>query len=121
MTESTPLLLVALLGAAQSAPPAKSADSVQAAPMIPVAPTVERLLGRGEAEIRERLGEPEIARAEEVGAMWTYRRPTCALHVFFRREGERGALRVSGVSSGPLKPGAAAPDVNACLAYGDVR
>ncbi|MDP8917239.1 MAG: hypothetical protein M3M95_08575 [Pseudomonadota bacterium] len=114
--------LIALLFAA--APLAAEAQSVtrvprETAPMIPVAPTVEALLGRSEAEVRRILGEPLIARREEGGAMWTYRRPTCALYVFFRPSGREG-MRVTGLSSGPLQQGAAAPDVNACLSYGAV-
>jgi hypothetical protein len=93
--------------------------SPRSAPMIPTAPTVQGLLGKSEAEVRQALGEPRIARREEGGAMWTYRRPTCALFVFFRPSGREG-MRVTGLSSGPLQEGGAAPDVAACLSYGAV-
>lgn len=109
-------------GRARAPQPARQAAPLaapQAAPMIPVAPTVQGLLGRSEAEVRRILGEPRIARREDGGAMWTYRRPTCALFVFFRRSGREG-MRVTGLSSGPLQDGGAAPDVEACLSYGAV-
>lgn len=114
------LLAAALLASAPLAAAAQTAAIERSAPMIPVAPTVKTLIGRNEADIRKLLGQPRIARGEGSGAMWTYRRPTCALFVFFRKSGREG-LRVAGVSAGPLQRGAPAPDADACLAYGSVR
>lgn len=114
-----PILLLATPVAAQSQPAPAQPMGRETAPMIPTAPTVEKLLGRSEADVRRILGEPRIARREDGGAMWTYQRPTCALFVFFRPSGREG-LRVTGLSSGPLQQGGAAPDVQACLSYGAV-
>lgn len=113
-------LLALLLGAAPLVVAAQTKTTERSTPALPAAPTVQGLLGKSEADVRRILGEPRIARAEEAGAMWTYSRPTCALYVFFRRSGREG-LRVTGLSSGPLHRGAAAPDVDTCLAYGSVR
>jgi len=113
------LLLTALPLAAAAQTPGYGPR--ETAPMIPTAPKVQDLLGKDGREVERLLGEPKIAHARGDGAMWTYQRPTCALHVFFRRNGERDTLRVSGVSSGPLQRGAAAPDVARCLSYGEVR
>lgn len=114
-------LLIAGLasGAAAQTPPLQPSPR-ETAPMIPVAPTVRDLLGKDGREVTRLLGPPRIAHAQGDGAMWTYQRPICALHVFFRRDSGSDPLRVSGVSSGPLQPGAAAPDVERCLAYGAV-
>jgi hypothetical protein len=73
------------------------------------------LLGSSEAGVRTRLGEPDVARREDQGAMWTYRRPDCALYVYFRAAGREG-LRVVGASTGPRRRGEPAPGVEACLA-----
>lgn len=77
-------------------------------------PTVALLIGAGEAEARIRLGHPDIARREARGAVWTYRRPGCALFLYFRRTGSD--LRVVGAAAGPRRRGEAAPAVEACLA-----
>ena len=78
------------------------------------APSVALLLGAGEAEARIRLGEPDVARREAGGAVWTYARPNCALFLYFRPEG--GRMRVTGAAAGPRRRGEAAPAVEACLA-----
>ncbi len=77
--------------------------------------TLKALLEKGEGDVRARLGEPDVARREDGGALWTYRLPRCALYVFFRTAGREG-LRVVGASTGPRRHGEAAPDVDACLA-----
>ena len=78
------------------------------------APALPLLLGAGEAEARIRLGEPDVARREAGGAVWTYARPSCALFVYFRPEG--GRMRVWGAAAGPRRRGEAAPAVESCLA-----
>jgi hypothetical protein len=73
------------------------------------------LLGASEADVRAALGEPDVARREDAGAMWTYRLPACALFVYFRTAGREG-LRVVGAASGPRRRGDAAPGAESCLA-----
>jgi hypothetical protein len=91
-----------------------TAGAQEAAPVAgPV--TLKALLDRGEGDVRARLGEPDVARREDGGAMWTYRLPGCALYVFFRTAGREG-LRVVGASTGPRRHGEVAPEVDACLA-----
>jgi hypothetical protein len=114
----------ALAGCATAAPPVAPAPLpvavVVAAPVIapppPPALTVASLLGADEATVTARLGEPAVARAEGQGALWTYRRPSCALFVFFRMDGGRRV--VSGLDAGARRPGAGAPSADACLAAG---
>jgi hypothetical protein len=77
--------------------------------------TTAALLGRSEADVRARLGTPEIARREAGGAMWTYREETCALFVFFKAQGREG-MRVSGAASGPRRRGQPTLDTDACIA-----
>ena len=77
--------------------------------------TLKALLDRGEGDVRAKLGEPDVARREDGGALWTYRLPRCALYVFFRTAGREG-LRVVGASTGPRRHGEVAPEVDACLA-----
>jgi hypothetical protein len=72
------------------------------------------LLHAAPATVRERLGDPDVARAEGGGAFWTYRLPHCALFVFFH-VGPKG-LRVSGASTGPRRRGEPLLSVPACLA-----
>jgi hypothetical protein len=97
------LLLAMAAGPAWAQPPAREA-----------APSVPLLIGAGEAEARIRLGEPDVARRETGGAVWTYARPSCALFVYFRPDG--GRLRVTGAAAGPRRRGEAAPNVESCLA-----
>jgi hypothetical protein len=73
-----------------------------------------RLLHAGPAAVRERLGDPDVARAEGKGAFWTYRLPHCALFLFFH-EGPKG-LRLAGASTGPRRRGEPLMSVQACLA-----
>jgi hypothetical protein len=73
-----------------------------------------RLLHAAPATVRERLGDPDVARAEGKGAFWTYRLPHCALFLFFH-EGPKG-LRVAGASTGPRRRGEPLLSVSACLA-----
>jgi len=73
------------------------------------------LLGASETGVRAALGEPDVARREDGGALWTYRLPACALFVYFRAAGREG-LRVVGAASGPRRRGDAAPTAEACLA-----
>jgi hypothetical protein len=86
-----------------------------AAPALAEAPTVPLMLGAGETEARIRLGQPDIARREARGAVWTYTRPGCALFVYLRAD-EAGDFRVVGAAAGPRRRGEAAPATDACLA-----
>lgn len=72
------------------------------------------LLHASPAEVRARLGDPDVARAEGKGAFWTYRLPHCALFLFFH-QGAAG-LQVSGAATGPRKRGEPVLTVPACLA-----
>jgi hypothetical protein len=56
-----------------------------------------------------------VARDEGAGGLWTYRFRSCALIVFFKREGGQ-PLKVSGFSAGPRRRGQAAPSVDGCMA-----
>ena len=102
-------VLIAMLAAPALAQPAAQAPASGGG-----APSVPLLLGAGEAEARIRLGEPDVARREAGGAVWTYARPSCALFLYFRPEG--GRMRVTGAAAGPRRRGEAAPAVEACLA-----
>jgi hypothetical protein len=86
----------------------------QAAPAVNPHSTAA-LMGKSEADVRARLGTPEIARREAGGAMWTYREETCALFVFFKAQGREG-MRVSGAAAGPRKRGQPTLDTDACIA-----
>lgn len=109
MRSLAPLLLIATLGAAPAAGAQESAE-VEDAPAAVASP----LAGLNEAEVRGKLGEPALARAEGAGAFWTYRLPRCALFVYFTDAGQ--GLRVTGAASGPRRHGDAAPAIDACLA-----
>lgn len=73
------------------------------------------LMGSDEAGVRRLLGQPAASRNEGQGALWTYRFQSCALHVFLARD-DAGLLRVKGGSAGPLRRGAPAPALDACVA-----
>ena len=108
-TVAAALFAAALVGAAplaqaQEGPPPAGAET-----------TLQTLLDRPEADVRARLGEPDVARREDGGALWTYRLPACALFVYFRGAGREG-LRVVGAATGPRRRGEVAPEVDACLA-----
>jgi len=92
-------------------PPSRTSDAAEPAEEDD---GLGRLLRATPATVRERLGDPDVARAEGKGAFWTYRLPHCALFLFFR-EGPKG-LRVTGASTGPRRRGESAPTVAACLA-----
>jgi hypothetical protein len=64
--------------------------------------------------VRARLGDPDVARAEGKGGLWTYRLQHCALFLFFHM-GPQG-LRVSGASTGVRKRGEPLLDVKTCIA-----
>lgn len=95
---------------------------LQAAPLASPAPTSgglatppsAALVGSAETDVRARLGEPDVARREAQGAMWTYRRPDCSVFVFFQQRTD--GLRVSSLSAGPRREGAPAPSLDSCLA-----
>jgi len=101
---------------AQAERPSKGKPQPPAAKTAPAKLTAAALVGADGKEVERRLGEPDAARAEGDGAMWTYRLPNCALHVFFRRPDAQGVLRVTGAATGPLKRGEPTPAVDACLA-----
>jgi hypothetical protein len=75
---------------------------------------VRSLTNATQAQVRARLGEPDVARTEGAGAFWTYRSADCALFVFFRKDVK--GLRVSGISSGPRRRGDGTIDADACVA-----
>lgn len=85
-----------------------------AAAQTPAPAAAPDVKGLTEAELRQRLGEPAIARKEAAGAMWTYRLEPCALFIFLTR-GEDQRFRVSGVSAGPRRRGQPNPSPDACL------
>ena len=87
--------------------------ALQAAPATPP-PTQASLVGLDEPAARTRLGEPDVARREAGGALWTYRKSDCVLFVYLvERPGE--GLRITGAASGPRKAGETAPPVDVCL------
>ncbi len=104
----------ALLAAALTAT-APLAQAQEVRPPSAPEVTLQMLLDRPEADVRARLGEPDVARREDGGALWTYRMPACALFVYFRTAGREG-LRVVGAATGPRRRGEVAPEVDACLA-----
>lgn len=94
----------------EPAAPARTPD-----PPKPKPPTQHELTQASEAQVRARLGAPDVARAEGAGGLWTYRFRSCALMVFFRREGGQ-PLKVSGFSVGPRRRGQTAPSIDGCMA-----
>jgi hypothetical protein len=108
------------LGRAAATPPRTSA--VRSAPPRASRPqvTLAGLDGATEAETRTRIGAPDLARTEGLGALWTYRLENCALLVFFRSEGG-GPRRLSGALSSPRRRGETPPTVDACLAEAAAR
>jgi hypothetical protein len=105
----------AALAARQDVASSDSVDLLPPAPShAPKPPAFHGLLGVSETEVTARLGQPDLARAEGKGGMWTYRLPDCALFVFFRGSASEG-LKVSGAASGPRTRGHAPPPVNECL------
>jgi hypothetical protein len=72
------------------------------------------LTGSSEAQVRARLGEPQISRREAGGALWTYTAHACALLVFFQVQGREG-LRVSGAMANARQRGRPAPDLETCI------
>lgn len=98
-----------------SVPPPTSYAPVPATlPPRPTLPPVS-LLNHSEAQVKARLGTPEVARREAGGALWTYATEACALMVFFQSQGREG-LRVTGAQAGPRQRGQRAPEVEACIA-----
>lgn len=84
-------------------------------PPKPKPPSSHELAQASEAQVRARLGAPDVARAEGAGGLWTYRFRNCALLVFFKRE-DGQPLKVSGFSAGPRRRGQAAPSIDGCMA-----
>jgi len=73
------------------------------------------IVGLDEVAARTKLGSPDVSRREGQGALWTYRKETCVLFVYFAAPpGE--PLKVTGLSAGPRKAGETAPTVDVCLA-----
>ena len=125
-------LVTALPAAARPAhnpPPAHAAkakpDSQSSEPDAPAKPSrpsqmssalpLSGLLGASEDDARQRLGPPDLVRAEGQGAMWTYRLDDCALFLFFKGP-EGQPLRVSGAATGPRRRGEPPATVEACIA-----
>jgi len=103
-------LAVALLGAPGARPGETAVDAEETQDDLGLG----RLLHAGPSAVRERLGAPDVERAEGKGAFWTYRLPHCALFVFFH-DGAKG-LRVAGASTGPRRRGEPVLSVAACIA-----
>ena len=88
--------------------PAKPAQSSSALPL-------SGLLAASEDDARQRLGAPDLVRAEGQGSMWTYRMDDCALFLFFKGP-EGQPMRVSGAATGPRRRGEPPATVEACIA-----
>lgn len=111
------LLLASVPTFVAAKPPSRHGETAEAA--APAEPAEDdsglgRLFHASPTAVRERLGDPDVARAEGRGAFWTYRLPHCALFLFFH-EGPKG-LRVSGASTGARHRGEPVMAVPACLA-----
>lgn len=106
-------LAALILSGPSLAAPGRAADKVEAGAVDPPSELGTLLHATG-AQVKARLGDPDVARAEGKGAFWTYRLPHCALFLFFH-DGPRG-LRVTGAATGPRKRGEPLLDVGACLA-----
>ena len=78
------------------------------------APTQAALVGLDDPAAKARLGEPDVARREAGGALWTYRKSDCVLLVYLVEKSGEG-LKVTGAASGPRKAGETAPPVDVCL------
>ena len=114
-TVLAPVLAVLLMGSAMAAErPAHRANTVDAAEEPEDDQGLGRLFHAAPSTVRERLGDPDVARAEGKGAFWTYRLPHCALFLFFH-DGPKGP-RLAGASTGPRRRGEAQLSVSACLA-----
>lgn len=118
------LLLVGALAA--EAVIARAAPRPGATPAAPAEPPQKfhGLMSAPPDEVRARIGQPDFARSEGSGAMWTYRLPDCALFVFFRapKDAPPGTgLKVSGAAAGPRVRGRASPPVNECIAEAITR
>ena len=85
--------------------------------VLPPRPTLPAtsLSNQSEAQVRARLGQPQIARREAGGAMWTYATDACALMVFFQVQGREG-LRVTGAQANPRQRGQRPPEIETCIA-----
>jgi hypothetical protein len=105
-----PVLLALGLAAAPIRAGARPADAVDADESLGLG----RLMHASPQTVRDRLGEPDVSRAEGKGALWTYRLPRCALYLFFH-DGPKG-LKVSGASTGPRRRGDALLTVSDCIA-----
>jgi hypothetical protein len=128
------LLSAALAGCATTpvvnqtttSPPPPTAPQTTEPSAPPRSEAVERLLGSaGGADaatqdaVRRLIGEPDFARAEGAGALWTYRLEHCALMLAFA-EGP-GALRLAAVTPGPRRLGEPDPAVSVCAAEAHAR
>jgi hypothetical protein len=100
---------------ATAAAPASAAPSKPVEPPKPVVPTLASLIATSDADVKVKLGVPDITHREEKSAMWTYAWPDCALMVFFKSEDGR-VFRVSGAAAGPRRRAQQPPTVDACLA-----
>lgn len=106
-------LATLLLSGGALAAPGKTAEKREPGP-VEASSDLGALMHASGPQVKARLGDPDVARAEGAGAFWTYRLPHCALFLFFH-EGPKG-LRVTGASTGPRKRGEPLLDVRACLA-----
>jgi hypothetical protein len=100
--------------------PAPAPLAVPAPPAPPAVPTLASLISASDADVKSKLGVPDVSRREGASAMWTYAWPDCALLVYFKSPDGR-TLRVSGASAGPRRRGQTAPSVDACIAQNHTR
>jgi hypothetical protein len=128
MKRALPIAILALMlsPALASAKPKKAPPAAEPSIIEPIAParapdppkprppSSHELAQASEAQVRARLGAPDVARAEGAGGLWTYRFRSCALLVFFKRE-EGQPLHVSGFSAGPRRRGQSSPSVDNCM------
>jgi len=82
---------------ATTSAPAQSAPSAQPAPPPKPKITAQQLLGKSDAWVLEKLGEPAFKRAERFASMWQYKNHACVLNVFLYAD-EAGAE-----SAGPAR------------------
>lgn len=73
------------------------------------------LAGKTEIEIEHILGTPTIARAEGMGAMWTYQLPGCVGFVFFEAGVPGQDRRFVGATTGPRRRGDVVLPLEDCL------
>ncbi len=114
------LLGAAAAGCATAPPPA--GDPVAAAKRAPSEPQFRAadFEKMSAADLDRALGAPALTRVEGTGEFRRYMLELCALMVILYPD-EKGERRVARLDAGALVSGAAAPDLDACLAAGKAR